>query len=78
MRVIHLPAVNKTVSIKSYVLAVKLAKANPNMEFKHGLSSWWPTKGREIVRQFRDGMTDRINQAMPYIKRGVQAESKAK
>lgn len=74
MRVIHLPAVNMTVPLSAYVHAVRLAKQNPDAEFKHGLTTWWPVKGREIVGQFRQGMNDRINQAIPYARRGRGSE----
>lgn len=69
-RVITLPALNRTVTLGAYVAAIKLAKANPDREFKHGLESWWPCTGAEIVREFRRGMNDRINAAVPYINRG--------
>jgi hypothetical protein len=71
MRTITLPAINKTVPLGAYVAAVKLAKANPTMEFKHGLTCWWPCTGAEIVQQFFRGVQDRINQAVPYSQRGV-------
>lgn len=70
MRTISLPAIRKTVSLKAYVAAIKTAKANPDIEFKHGLTTWWPTTGAEIVRQFRRGMHDRISQGIPYSQRG--------
>lgn len=72
MRVIYLPAIDKTVSVTAYVRAIKLAKDNPTIEFKHGLTTWWPTKGDEIMRQFRDGVTARINDAIPYMIRGIK------
>ena len=72
MRVIHLPAVNMTVPLSAYIRAVRLAKENPNAEFKHGLTTWWPVKGREIIWQFRQGMQERINQAIPYSDRGKE------
>lgn len=53
MNGIHLPAVNRTVPIGAYVRAVRLAKANPDATFKHGLTTWWPTTGADIVNQFR-------------------------
>ena len=65
MRIVHLPAIDKTVTLGAYVRAVKLAKSNPMVEFKHGLSTWWPTTGAEIVEQFREGMVDRINRGVP-------------
>lgn len=58
---VRLPAVDKTVSLKAYIQGVKLAKANPDKEFKYGLTTWWPVTGREIMRQFLDGVNDRIN-----------------
>ena len=61
LRYISLPAVNMKVSLSAYCGAVRLAKANPEQEFKHGFTTWWPTMGREIVRQFREGLHDRIN-----------------
>jgi hypothetical protein len=69
-RTIYLPAIERRVSLAAYVAAIKTAKAQPEQTFKHGLTTWWPTTGREIVAQFRDGMHDRINQAIPYRRRG--------
>lgn len=71
VRTIHLPAIDKTISLKAYVAGIKLAKANPDEEFKHGLTCWWAVTGREIMAQFREGMMDRINQAISYSKRGT-------
>ncbi len=69
-RTIHLPAIDRTISLAAYVRAVRLAKASPTAMFKTGLTTWWPTTGAEIMTQFRDGMNDRINQAIPYSERG--------
>lgn len=70
-RVIYLPAIEAHVSLGAYIKGIKLAKANPDAKFKHGLSSWWSTSGRDIMRQFREGMHDRINQGIPYSQRGI-------
>lgn len=70
-RMIVLPAINKAVPLGAYVKAVKVAKANPDMTFKTGLTTWWPTTGAEILEQFRAGMIDRINAAVPYSERGM-------
>jgi hypothetical protein len=70
LRTIHLPAIDRTVSLAAYLRAVRLAKASPTAMFKTGLTTWWPTTGAEIMKQFRDGITDRINQAIPYSERG--------
>ena len=71
MRTITLPAINKAVSLGQYVKAVKMAKANPDAEFKHGLTCWWSCKGRDVVQQFVEGMQERITQAIPYRQRGT-------
>lgn len=68
-RTIHLPALDRRVSLAAYIRAVRLAKANEEATFKHGLTTWWPTTGREIVEQFRRGMHERINEGTPYEKR---------
>lgn len=68
MRVICCPGApprKRYVPLGIYVRAIKAAKANPSTEFKHGLTTWWPTSGAEIMRQFRQGMNDRINRAQP-------------
>lgn len=64
----------KRVPVAAYVAAVKLAKALPCATFKTGLSSWWPTTGAEVVEQFRDGVTDRINRhlAQPRCVHGAE------
>ena len=71
-RVMALPAVNKTVTLRAYVAAVRLAKENPGVTFDHGFTTWWPTTGADIMRQFRQGVQDRINQAIPYMERGLR------
>jgi hypothetical protein len=70
-RYISLPAINRRVPLGAYVNYVKLAKANPDREFKHGLSCWWQCLGKEVVQQFREGMNERINAGIPAIKRGL-------
>lgn len=69
-RCITLPATGRQVTLASYVRAVQKAKANPDTEFKHGLTTWWPTKGKDIVNQFIKGMHQRINERIPYSDRG--------
>ena len=71
VRYVSLPAVNKRVPLGQYVGAILLAKANPDVEFRHGLTTWWPQTGAQIMRQFREGLHDRINQAVPAERRGV-------
>lgn len=69
IRFITLPAINRRVSLGQYIEAVKMAKANPSSEFKHGFTTWWPTTGADIVKQFRQGMQERINANIPYCQR---------
>lgn len=70
-RSVYMPATGKRVSLGAYVRAVKLAKANPDAEFRHGLTCWWPCTGREVVRQFWEGVQDRINEGVPAARRGL-------
>jgi hypothetical protein len=50
MRTIYLAALERSLTLGQYVAAVSLAKANPDVEFKTGLTTWWPIKGSEIVQ----------------------------
>jgi len=70
MRIVYLPAIEKRVSLKSYIAGIKKAKANPEATFPHGLTCWWSCTGEEIMGQFMRGLHDRINQAIPYVQRG--------
>jgi hypothetical protein len=72
MRFIDLPAINKKVPLGAYIKAVRAAKEKPERTFTTGLTTWWPTTGAEIVEQFQRGVTERINEAVPYIQRGVK------
>ena len=67
-RTIYLPAIERTVTLAQYVAAIRMAKQHPDSEFKHGLTTWWPTKGSDIVRQFVADMNERINSQVPYLR----------
>ena len=71
MRTIYMPAINRSVTLGQYCKAVKLAKDNPDAEFKHGLTCWYSCKGKDIVKQFLQGVHDRINQGISYSQRGI-------
>ena len=75
VRAIYIAGVNKWVPISAYVRQIKICKTNPDAEFKHGLTSWWPCTGAEIMRQFRRGMHERINEGIPYNQRGQEMVS---
>lgn len=70
-RAIYCPGVGRWVPLAVYLRAVRLAKAHPDAVFSTGITSWWPTTGREILDQFRQGVNARINQRVPYHERGV-------
>lgn len=70
-RTIYIPGVEKHVTLGQYTKAIKMAKANMTKVFKHGLTCWWSCTGADIMNQFREGMMDRINQAVPYSRRGL-------
>ena len=70
-RVVYIPAIERHVTLGNYVRAVKMAKAEPDREFKTGLTTWWPTRGAEVVRQFRHGIHERINEGIPAAQRGL-------
>ena len=76
-RAIYVSGVDKWVSLGAYVKQIKIVKANPDATFKNGLTTWGPTKGREIMRQFRRGMHDRISQGIPYSQRGISQNKEA-
>ena len=69
---IYLPAIEKHVTLKQYIEGIKLAKLNPDSIFKHSLTCWWPCTGTEIMKQFREGIQERINQCIPYILRDME------
>jgi hypothetical protein len=75
VRAIYCPGVHdprkRWVPLRVYIAGVRLAKANPTAWFPHGLTSEGPTTGAEIVSQFWHGVEDRINQAVPYLRRGA-------
>lgn len=72
-RAIYVAGAEKWVSIGCYVRNIKKAKANPDATFRCTLESWAPGTGRQIMQEFRRGLMDRINQAVPYMQRGVTA-----
>ena len=63
------PSINKYMPLNVFLEAVKTAIANPDSEFKQGLTCWWSVTGAEIRKQFREQMRDRINQSIPYSER---------
>ena len=69
-RAIYCPGARAWVPLAVYVKGIRLAREHPAGRFKHGLVTEWPCTGAEIMREFRAGMMDRINQAVPYFERG--------
>lgn len=59
----------RQLTLGSYVAVVKAAKSSPASTFPRSLCDWWPANGAEIVRQFREGMHERVSRAIPYQNR---------
>ena len=59
---ISMAATGRTLSVAAYVRGIRLAKAEPLMMFRHGLTTWWPCCGSTITHQFRQGCQDRQRQ----------------
>ncbi len=70
MRMIYVSGIERWVTIRAYIKAVRDAKANPDTTFKTGLTCWWACTGKEIVEQYWEGVQDRINENKSYITRG--------
>ena len=51
----------KQVPLGTYIQSIQYAKAHSTQTFRHGLSTWWPTTGSMIVKQFMIVVHDRIN-----------------
>lgn len=66
MLLITLPATGKAMSIAHYARAIRVAREHPGEEFKHGLTTWYPCTGAQIMRQFRDGCRERMQRRMAY------------
>ena len=63
------PSIDRYVPLSIFLREVRKAIANPEAEFKRGLTCWWAVTGREIRQQFRSQIRDRINQGIPYHQR---------
>lgn len=50
-----------------YVRIVRLAHTKPAAQFPRSFCGWWPVDWREILRQFRYGVNDRINRHLPVM-----------
>ena len=71
-RMIYIAGGGKWVTIRQYVAAIKKVKTLPlDTMFPYGLTSWWPTTGAEVLRQFMAGVHARINDGIPYSQRGL-------
>jgi len=48
MRTIYLSVLGRRVTLAAYVQAMRVAKANPDMTFKTGFTTWWPTTAPKL------------------------------
>ena len=69
-RRVYLAAHQKYVALGKYIAFVKCAIADPDARFQYTLTQWWGGFGREIRKEFRDGMHDRINQHLSWYNKG--------
>ncbi len=61
----------RSVPLGSYVWAWReILSAPPDREYRQGLTGWWPETAETILRQFRDGMHERISRHLPGYGRG--------
>lgn len=61
----------QTVTVGEYARAIKaVLAAPPKTEYKQSLCGWWPATREEIIRQFYEGMHDRINKHDPQYRKG--------
>ena len=56
----------KRIGIRTYRLGWEqvrkdVSAGKGNLEYKRGLSTWWPTTAADILGQYQDGLHDRIN-----------------
>lgn len=57
---------DKSISLRNYITAWKRLKSVPidqrdKIEVKESLCTWWPVSVSECLRQYTDGVHDRIN-----------------
>lgn len=61
----------KQVRLGNYVAGWKRAKKSKRgTRFNHGLCGWWSLTREEILREFNEGLHDRINRHIPWFGKG--------
>ena len=50
-----------------YVRVVRHAQTQPENPLSRSFTGWWPVDYREILRQFRSGVNDRINRHLAPV-----------
>ena len=61
MKTIALTMDGFQMSIPDFIKAIQKAKANPELMFSRSIKGWWPATGREILREYREMVNDKIN-----------------
>jgi hypothetical protein len=65
---------DKKLSLARYMLIVKTAKENPDKMFSQSFCSWSPETGETIIKEWMDGINDRINAKDPRYPQGAKAQ----
>jgi hypothetical protein len=71
-RMIYCPGPDRWITIGQYVAIIRKVKSLPlETEYPQTFCSWAGGNGHKILREFWEGIQDRINQAVPYKYRGM-------
>lgn len=66
-KLIYCPGPDKWLTVGQYVSVIKKVKSLPlDTRYPQTLCSWASGTGEDILREFRQGIHDRINRNTPY------------
>jgi hypothetical protein len=61
----------RTVTLGAYLRAWRAVNAAPDAQvYRDSLTTWWPVTAVDIRAQYRAGLAERINRALPWYGRG--------
>ena len=68
-RLIYCPGPDKWLTIGQYLSVIRKVKSMPlDTHYPQTFCSWAGGTGHKIMREFMDGIQDRINRNIPYSK----------
>jgi hypothetical protein len=66
-RLIYCPGPDKWLTIGQYVSIIRRVKEKPlETVYPQTFTRWFSGTGADMMREFRDGIMDRINRGIPY------------